>query len=65
MYASFNFKSKKDLRDAVSDGVRVTVVSPGVGTPVYNGTEFIEGPYGVHKWYAEVEVKDGRITKVK
>lgn len=45
----------------------VTLYAPGFGTPVYNGTETVEGPHypAPHTWYAQVEVKDGVVVGVK
>lgn len=45
----------------------VTIYAPGLGTPKRNGMEFVEGPHypQPHKWYAQVEMKDGFIIKVK
>jgi hypothetical protein len=67
MYTSVNFPSKKALKDAVASGQVVTLFAPGLGTPKENGTECVEGPHypQPHKWYATVEVKDGRVIKVK
>jgi hypothetical protein len=67
MYASINFKTKKELKSAVAEGKRVTVYAPGLGTPKVNGREYLEGPHypQAHKWYAEVEMKDGVVVKVK
>jgi len=107
MYAMIDFKSKKDLKEAVKawllweDGRRgviqmehianptdqeiiehlninahpeinkpakpVTIYSPGIGTPVRDGTEFVEGPHypAPHRWYAKVEMKDGVVVSVK
>lgn len=67
MYASKNFKTKKQFKEAVSNGEQITLYSPGLGTPKVNGTEFVEGPWypEPHKWYAEVQVKDGVVVKVK
>ena len=67
MYSSINFKSKKDLKEAVAAGKKITIFAPGLGTPKDNGTEFLEGPHypQPHKWYAQVEMKDGLVVKVK
>lgn len=67
MYTSQNFKSKKALREAVKAGQKITIFAPGLGTPVYNGIEYVEGPHypKPHTWYAEVVVKDGVIITVK
>lgn len=45
----------------------IGIFAPGLGSPRDNGKEYLEGPHypQPHKWYAEVDVKDGFITKVK
>ena len=67
MYCIRNFKSKKELKEAVARGEKIEIFAPGLGTPKDNGTEFVEGPHypQPHKWYASVEMKDGIIIKVK
>ncbi len=67
MYTVTNYKSKKALKDAVAQGAKVRIFAPGLGTPKDNGTEFLEGPHSPepHKWYAQVEMKDGYVVKVK
>jgi hypothetical protein len=67
MYTHTNFKTKKALKDAVAAGKRVTIYAPGFGSPKTDGTEFLEGPHypEPHRWYAQVEMKDGVIIKVK
>ena len=67
MYASTNFKTKKDFKAAVAEGRKVTLYSPGFGTPKENGTEFVEGPHypAPHTWYATVKVENGIVTSVK
>jgi len=67
MYVERNFKSKKELKEAVKSGDKIRLYSPGLGTPKQNGTEFVEGPWypKPHTWYATVEMKDGIVVKVK
>lgn len=67
MYTVTNFLTKKALKEAVKDGKYVTLYSPGFGRPVHDGTEYVEGPHypKPHKWYAEVEVENGLVVKVK
>jgi hypothetical protein len=67
MYAERNFKTKKALKEAVAAGKKVRIYAPGLGNPKVNGTEFLEGPHypQAHTWYAQVEMKDGIIIKVK
>lgn len=67
MYVDPNFKTKKELKEAVARGDSVYVFSPGPFPPKTDGIEFIEGPHypKPHMWYAQVEVKDGKVIKVK
>lgn len=70
MYAVENFRTKKALKEAVaaSEGKGVPCYQPGpFGPHVKDGKAACEGPHypEPHRWYAEVEVKDGRIIKVK
>ncbi len=67
MYFQPNFKTKKELKEAVLAGKEVTVFSPGPFPAKMDGQEFVEGPHypQPHKWYAQVEVKDGRVISVK
>lgn len=67
MYTSVNFKTKKEFREAVERGLMVTLRAPGIGRPEVNGTEYVEGPWypQPHRWYATVEVKDGKVVKVR
>jgi len=67
MYTDTNFKTKKALKEAVASGKEVRLYSPGLGSPKQNGTEFVEGPHypEPHRWYAQVEVRDGIVVKVK
>jgi len=66
-YVSPNFKTKKKLKEAIKAGRTVEVFSPGPFGCKQNGAEYIEGPHypEPHRWYAEVQVKDGRVIKVK
>jgi len=73
MYANKNFKTKKALKEAVANGEEVTIFQPGgmfnppEANPYYTGTAYLEGPHypASHSWYAQVELKDGLVTKVK
>lgn len=67
MYTTKNFKTKKEFKEAVANGERVTLYSPGFGKPNDNGIEYVEGPHfpEPHRWYATVVVKDGVVIKVK
>lgn len=68
MYCTRNFKTKKGLKEAVKRGENVTIKQPGIGREPYNdGLEFVEGPHypELHKWYAQVEMKDGVVVKIR
>lgn len=67
-YTNINFKSKKDLKESVASGKKISCYSPaGLGEIPLNGTVFLEGPHypQPHKWYAQAQLKDGYITSVK
>lgn len=69
-YANVNFPTKKALREAVKAGTgdlgayQLTPIGRDVLT---DGIQFLEGPHHPkpHSWYAQVEMKDGKIVKVK
>lgn len=69
MYCNKNFKTKKALKEAVEKGEKHGVFQPGPfgGQPQKEGKATLSGPHfpQPHKWYAEVELKDGYIVKVK
>jgi hypothetical protein len=72
MYTEKDFKSKKELKNAVakyhaSGETAVRIYAPGLGTPVENGSETLCGPHfpAPHKWYATVTMKDGIVIKVR
>jgi len=69
MYTTRNFKTKKELKEAVAKGEQVTYFQPGPfgGREPQDGTITLEGPHypEPHRWYAQAEVKNGMIVKVK
>jgi len=68
MYTDINFKTKKQLKDAIAQGRKLTYYQPGPfgGSAPQDGTISLEGPHypALHTWYARAEVKDGYIIKV-
>jgi len=66
MYATRNFATHKELREAVQRGEEVTIFAPGLGTPKENGTEYLEGPHypKPHSWYAQVTMRGGVVVEV-
>ena len=74
-YTVENFRTKKAFRKAFKlwkDGTThkvegIEVFQPGpFGPKVPNGRTVIEGPHlpRPHTWYADVEVLDGKVTKI-
>lgn len=69
-YASVNTKTKKELKDRIAKGERITVrtLSP-MGDSIVKGNESVtlSGPWypEPHKWYAEGVVENGVLVKVK
>lgn len=66
-YVDPNYKTKKQLKEAVAAGVQHRPYSPGPFPVPQNGRITIEGPHypEAHKWYASAMVKDGVVTKVE
>lgn len=69
-YTSINFKTKKALKEAVTNGDHVTVYQPGGMFPLdtSRGTVSVEGPHypEPHRWYATCTVTpEGVVTKVR
>lgn len=70
MYTDINFKTKKQLKDAVKAGRKLTYYQPnaditGFQAPL-NGTIYLEGPHypAPHTWYAQAKVENGIIVKI-
>jgi hypothetical protein len=67
MYTSINFKTKKQLKEALANGKKVGVFSPGPFPCPDNGKVALEGPHypEPHRWYAQAIVENGYIISVK
>jgi len=67
MYVEPNFRTAKALREAVMQGKRVSAFSPGPFPCPKDGWIAVEGPHypEPHKWYAQVEVREGLVVGVK
>lgn len=67
MYTEANYLTKKALKEAVAAGIEVRIFAPGLGDAPVNGPAFLEGPHfpAPHTWYAQVEMRDGVVVKVK
>ena len=68
-YTDRNFKSGKALKEAFQSGELIGVYQPGgmFGPEVKDGWTVIEGPHypQPHKFYVQVEVKNGVIVEIK
>jgi hypothetical protein len=73
-YTITNFKTKTFLKRAVKHANEFKTVgpycyNPGLGPDLSNftGKVYLEGPHypAAHTWYAEAELRDGRVVKVK
>lgn len=66
-YTIKNFRTKKDLKAAVAAGTRVEIFNPGLGSPVRDGTAYLEGPHfpAAHTWYAQAVMENGLVVAVK
>lgn len=66
-YVHPNFRTKKALKEAVREGKRVEVFSPGPFPCQQDGSENIEGPHypEPHRWYASVKVENGVVVNVR
>ena len=65
-YVTPDFKTKKELKNALLDERPISVYQPGLGHVPINGTVYLEGPHypKPHTWYAEGTMKDGKLVKV-
>ena len=68
-YTIVNFKTKKELKEAVASGQQVRCYQPGLGPPLtrFTGAVVIEGPHypEPHRWYASATLKDGVVVSIK
>ncbi len=70
MYTHRNFKTKKELKEAVAAGDVIHCYQPGpFGKGIEEGDQqvYLEGPHypEPHRWYATAILKDGKVVKVK
>jgi hypothetical protein len=68
-YTERNFKTKAELKRALAAGEKLRCFQPGLGPDLssFTGTVYLEGPHypKPHTWYAQAELINGIITKVK
>ncbi len=66
-YTQQNFKTKKELKNALAEGRKIPVYHPGLGEVPFNGTVHLEGPHfpKPHTWYATGIMVEGFLDSVK
>ena len=67
-YAEGNPKTKKLLKEWIASGKEGGIYNPsGLFPTKRNGREAVEGPHypKPHSWYADCDIVDGLITKVR
>lgn len=68
MYPDRNYKTKKQLKEAIASGKEVYVYQPNnmFGNAKTDGDVSVEGPHypEPHKWYACVRIENSKIVKV-
>ena len=68
-YTTRNFKTKKQIKEALAAGEKLTCYQPGPFGPSVNsnGPISLEGPHypQPHKWYATGVMKDGYLVSIK
>ena len=65
-YVDPDYPSKKAFKEAVLAGKKHETYNPsGMFPTPQNGMDVIEGPHGFHRWYAQVEVVNRIVVKVK
>jgi hypothetical protein len=71
MYTVINYKTKKEVVEAVKSGRQVAVFQPNAGIfgheKAADGSVYLEGPHypQPHRWYAQGVAKDGVLVSVK
>jgi len=66
MYTVYNYKTKKQLKEAVKNGETIRVFQPGPFPGQTDGQVSLEGPHypKPHTWYARALIKDSVIVKI-
>lgn len=56
-YVSPNYKTKKELKEAIKAGKSVDVYQPGMGTIPENGEVYLEGPLNRNHYTIRMECR--------
>ena len=68
MYTNKNYKTKKAFKADLAEGKEIgTFQHGGMFAPKTEGWVTIEGPHfpQPHRWYAQAELRNGLVVKVK
>ena len=69
MYLSRNLKTKKSIKEAITQGAKLRCNPQGLEQdPPSDGTVTVCGPWypeQPHKWYGQVTLKDGVVISIK
>jgi len=67
-YTLINFRTKKELKEALAKGEIVEAYQPGpFGPDLPEGNHCLEGPHypQPHTWYASAVIREGKVVSVK
>ena len=65
LYVAAKFKTKKSLKDAIKAGEEVYAISNSMHPESGTGRATLSMPVDYHKWYAQIEIENFKIVKVK
>ena len=65
MYVSAKFKTKKSLKEAIKSGAEVYAMSNSMHPESGTGRATLSMPVDYHRWYAQIEIENFKIVKVK
>jgi len=66
-YVSPNFKTKKELKEAIKNGDPIRVFNPGIGSIPDTGDVYLEGPHfpEPHRWYGVGHIINRKLVEVE
>lgn len=65
MYVSSKFKTKKSLKAAIAAGEEVYAMSNSMFPESGTGKATLQMPVDYHRWYAQIEIVDWKIVRIK
>lgn len=66
-YTETNYRTKKQIKEAINAGIKIKCFQPGLGSIPVNGVVYLEGPHypEQHKWYGKGIMEDGFLVSIK